>query len=92
MSELCFGGWKVNRADAYPFWTPLASYQFTPRAEAIAECYEEAYRHSGDHKRGQTARKRALEYDADTVTQEYWRPTLAAIERRVNEEQERQAA
>jgi len=92
MSELNFSGWAVDRRDAVPFWTPLASYQFTPRAEAIAECYEEAYRHSGDHKRGQTARKRALEYDADTVTQEYWRPTLAAIERRVNEEQERQAA
>ena len=92
MSELNFSGWAVDKADSAPFWTPLASYQFVPRAEAIADCYEEAYRHSGGRKRTQEARRRALEYDADTVTETYWQPTLKAIERQMEEDSERTAA
>ncbi len=36
-AELCFGGWKVAKSDATPFYTPLASWQFVPHILAIAD-------------------------------------------------------
>lgn len=82
MSELCFGGQTVDRADALRTWTGLGSYQWTPRPEAIAEAFEDAY--SADlAATGAEARDGALEYDADRVTADYWRPVLADIEERI---------
>jgi len=82
MSELCFAGWAVDKADALRTWTALGSYQFTPRPEAITECLELAY--SADlADLGAAARERALPYDADTVAADYWRPVLDDIEERI---------
>lgn len=76
MSELLFTGWKVPASECDPWWTPLASYQFTPRVGALVDALEEAYRNP---KRG--LHEGVLDYDADRVTRKYWRPLLADIER-----------
>ena len=83
MSELCFAGWKVDRKDADPFWTPLAAYQFVPRVGAIAEAMELAYLGAGDFKLKKQARQGALAYHADDVADTYWRPILADLEKRI---------
>jgi glycosyltransferase involved in cell wall biosynthesis len=84
MPELLFGGWKVGKEDAYPFWTGLASYQFVPRIGAIVDCLENAYKHSSDFIK-QNARVGAEAYDADLITEMFWKPTLETIEKRINE-------
>jgi glycosyltransferase involved in cell wall biosynthesis len=80
MSELCFSGWKVSKKEATPFWTPLAAYQWIPQIGAIADRLEQAYRLSGNVEYSERARKGALPYDADRITEKYWRPVLAEIE------------
>ena len=86
MSELCFSGWKVPKTEAQPWWTPLATYQFSPNVGAIKDAMEEAYRYARKPSLRQKARKGALEYDADRVMKKYWRPTLAAIAENIAEE------
>lgn len=86
MSELCFAGWKVDRADADALWTPLGAFQFVPRVGAIVDAYEQAYRDAGNLKLRKQARREALAYDAETVTRDYWQPVLAALEQRQAEE------
>lgn len=82
MSELCFAGWKVAKEDSFPYYTPLASYQFVPKPEAIAEQLEAAY--SANRARmGELARHMAMFYDADLIAENYWKPTLALMEREI---------
>lgn len=76
MSELCFSGWKVRKQDSMPWWTPLAGYQFYPKWTAILDKLEQAYKHSGDSERRLHALERAVEYDADLITERYWKPFL----------------
>jgi glycosyltransferase involved in cell wall biosynthesis len=83
MSELCFSGWKVSKKEAHPFYTPLASYQWIPNVEAIADRLESAYRMAGNEDYRKRARDGALAYDADKITQKYWKPVLAEIEESV---------
>ncbi len=80
MSELCFSGIAIPQSKADPFWTPLAAYQFQPRWGPIWSALEEEYKHPSS---GEKARKGALAYDADTVTEKYWRPALEEIEESV---------
>jgi len=77
MSELCFSGRKVGKADSHPFYTTLASYQYLPRIEGITSLLIEEYKHPSDKKK---AREGALAYDADLVTERYWKPVLEDIE------------
>lgn len=86
MSELCFGGWKIDRADSDKLWTPLGAYQFVPRVGAIVEAMEAAYRAAGDFKLSKQARKGAMAYGVDVVTDTYWRPVLADMEQRIEAE------
>jgi len=79
MGELCFSGWKVSKADAEPFWTPLAAYQYYPRSGAILDAYEAAYQMKGNQEYRTRAREGALAYDADRVTEKYWKPVLDDI-------------
>ena len=67
MSELCFSGWKVERSDCTPFWTPLASWQFIPHVPAIVDRMERAYLKKGSESIRRRAREGALVYDADRV-------------------------
>ena len=86
MPELCFAGWTIDKADSDPFWTPLGAFQFKPRVGAIVDAYEEAYKNAGNLKLKKQARQGALAYDAETVTQRYWKPVLEELERRKADE------
>ena len=80
MSELCFSGWKVPRSEAHKWWTPLAAFQFVPHVGAILDALEQAYQVKGNMDYRKRARKGALPYDADKVTEKYWKPVLEKIE------------
>jgi glycosyltransferase involved in cell wall biosynthesis len=84
MSELCFGGYRVPKSEADPWWTPLAAYQYMPRVGAIVDGLEWAWKHAGHDSNRRKARKGALEYDADRVARDYWRPVLADIAEKVD--------
>ncbi len=80
MSELCFGGWKVSKKDAEPFWTLQDTYQFLPRIDAIVEKLEASYQMRNNPDYPKRAREGALKYDADKVVEHYWKPVLEKIE------------
>ena len=83
MPELVFSGWKVDKKDADPTFTPLNAFQFTPRPAAIAEKLDRAYQMRGN----QDYRKRAVagvkEYDIENVMYKYWLPTIKKIEEKI---------
>lgn len=78
MSELCLSGWKVDKSDAELFYTPLGANQYLPHPAAIADKLEAAYHNANMDKRAK-ARRMAMDYDADKVTEKYWKPVLADI-------------
>lgn len=78
-AELCFSGWKVDRKDATPYYTPIGSYQFIPHVDALADKMELAYRMKGNDDYRKRARDGAMAYDADKVTEKYWKPVLERI-------------
>lgn len=82
MQELCFSGRMVDRKDAAPWYTSLGAYQFLPRFEAIAEQYFEEYEHPSSKEK---AREGALPYDADLVTETYWKEALDKIAEDIGE-------
>jgi len=76
--ELFFTGQKLDKEkDAEREYTPLASFTFRPRASSIAAALEAEYQHPSD---GTVGVERAKEYDADYVTEHYWKPVLTEIE------------
>lgn len=90
MGELCGAGWKVDKSDAEPWYTPLASYQYLPHISAIHTSIIEAYvtkfyGASGEYRR--VARSFAEGYDADYVARMYWQPVLEELEQRIGIEQ-----
>ena len=80
MPELCFSGWKVDKREAKPFWNSAEVFQYYANPEAIYERLEAAYRMRGNQDYRKRARQGALAYDADKVTEKYWKPVLAEIE------------
>jgi glycosyltransferase involved in cell wall biosynthesis len=78
MGELCFSGHKIDIKDATPFYTAQAAYMYLPKVEAIERKLNLEYLHPSSREK---ARAGALEYDADKVYTEYWRPVLADIEK-----------
>jgi len=79
MGELCMSGWKVYKSEADHIWTGVAGYQFVPRVNAIYERYEMAYRMKGNADYRKAARSKALKYDANKITEKYWKPVLKEI-------------
>lgn len=77
MSELCFSGHKIDKKDAFPFYTPQAAYMYLPKVEAIERKLQLEKAHPSSREK---AREGALEYDADLVYEKYWKPVLAEIE------------
>lgn len=75
--ELCFSGRLVRKSDADPFYTQVCAFQYKPRVDAILAVMEAEYRNPSSREK---AREGALEYDADTVTEKYWKPILEDIE------------
>jgi len=83
MSELCFSGWKISRADSHPLYNPVGAYQFLPRVGAIVDALEASYEMRGNQDYRMRARDGALAYDADKVAQKYWKPALEKIAERI---------
>jgi glycosyltransferase involved in cell wall biosynthesis len=86
MSELCFAGWRISRADASRFWLPSAAWHFVPRVGAIVEALEEAWRHARDREMERIARVGVQPFDIDLIMRDYWMPALEDMARRITEE------
>lgn len=86
MSEICFSGWKIPKEESHPFYIPIGSYQFFPRVGAIVEALEASYTMRGNEDYRKRARDGALQYDADKVTEKYWKPVLAEIAAKIEGE------
>jgi glycosyltransferase involved in cell wall biosynthesis len=73
-------GYKVKVADKFFY---MDTYQFTPSVTSIVDCLEQAYadKQSGElAKMGERARAGMVaNYDADMVTEKYWKPVLEKI-------------
>lgn len=76
MTELCGAGWLV---DGEPYYNSQESFYKRPSVDGIAAAMLAAYdaRHDADLRA--KAREFALQYDADRVLEEYWRPALAQL-------------
>jgi glycosyltransferase involved in cell wall biosynthesis len=74
MPELSASGWLVQ---GQRYWTPFGAWQQRPDVESIYDCLAKAVR-SGRKER-QAARNFSLAYDADLVTEDYWKPALKQI-------------
>lgn len=82
--ELCYAGRLIDKKDADPWYTPLATYQLRPRVRAIELALEAEYKHpSPGDKAVQTIREN---YDVEVVTEKHWKPTLAEIDQAVKEQ------
>ena len=91
MPELLFSGWKVDKRDASPWWNFLDNYMYDPHWQAIYEQMELAYAAKGDTAIREKAHQGALAYDADLITEQYWKPVLAEINEKVQEDKARKA-
>ena len=81
MTELKGPGWAVQ---GHPFWNPVhEAWWKAPDIDGIARAYEKAYR--GAATRRQAARSFAMNYDADHVLVEYWKPCLDVLADRVKD-------
>ena len=74
-TELVGDGWLV---DGQPIWDPMQkSFQHMPSVPSIVESLEKAY--DKGQSRSQQAIDFAKNYDADTVFETHWKPTLKQI-------------
>lgn len=78
-SELCFSGWKIPQSKAVPMWTALATNQYHVQPGAVADALQQAYNKRGNKIYRERARAGALQYDADKITAEYWKPYLEKL-------------
>jgi glycosyltransferase involved in cell wall biosynthesis len=78
-------------AEGDAFWNPTHSARWvTPFISSIVDRYAYAYEQltgSGAAGVRQQARQRALRYDASAITDRYWRPALAELDRRLMDRQ-----
>lgn len=72
MEELCGAGWQV---EGDRWWdSPQKAFYGFPHVDSIVACLEDAYGKAGSMR--DRAREFALQYDADRVAEEHWRPVL----------------
>jgi glycosyltransferase involved in cell wall biosynthesis len=76
MSELVGDGWAVG-GDPW-FNAPQGAFWKCPAVGEILAAFDDAYEQRG-HGPSAAARAFALEYDADRVLEEYWKPALAEL-------------
>jgi len=85
MTELCNSGWMSRNQ---PFWNEHHGEDWAvPLIDSIVKAMEKAYDHYLSNQRDpsaspkrKAARAFALQYDADLVTETYWKPVLAELE------------
>jgi len=82
MSELCFSGRMIDKKQAEPIWTGLMAYQYIPHIDAIEKALYAEYLKPSPRDR---ARRMAMDYDADTVAEKYWKPVLEDVMRTFRE-------
>jgi glycosyltransferase involved in cell wall biosynthesis len=84
MPELVGAGWTVEGQRFYieggRMGIPQRAFQFMPFVDSIVDKLALAYEAQGDETMRARAREFALGYDADLVTERYWKPALATIE------------
>ncbi len=86
MSELCFAGWKIDKAEALPVYHDFFdAFQWQATTAAIYDRMEQAYAAKGDYELRNQARRGALPYDADAVTRRYWKPVLKEMREIIGE-------
>ena len=79
MPELVGAGWAVQ---GEPFYRPpSAAWWCNPYISGLVEALGMARDMKGDQDFRDKAHAFALQYDADRVTQEYWKPVLEALDR-----------
>ena len=79
--ELCGAGWLVT---GQPEWDPAqGSWWMSPSVESILDALRQSYAAQGDRDLSRQARDFAIDYDADTVFGNYWRPILADLEQMI---------
>jgi glycosyltransferase involved in cell wall biosynthesis len=74
MPELCGSGWKVGWEKTWH--DSQGGWAAVPRIGDIADAYEQAYEKARDESMRAEAWAFAQDYDADVVTERYWRPLL----------------
>lgn len=81
MSELCFAGWKIDKAEALPVYHDFFdAFQFQATTAAIYDRMEQAYAAWNDYELRNQARRGALPYDADAITRRYWKPIIKEMQ------------
>lgn len=83
--ELCAFGELI---DGEPFYTNQSSFQCIPSVEGIVDGLEKIYDYSKDQYDTGSAKARqfiAENYHPDTVTREFWEPTLREAHKRIGE-------
>lgn len=81
MPELVGAGWTVTASERV--LTPMLDYQHLATVEGVLEAYEAAYEARGDKRLADDARAFAMRYDADEVTEHYWKPLLDELSERL---------
>jgi glycosyltransferase involved in cell wall biosynthesis len=81
MGELVGAGWKVRKDEAKVVWdTHFEAFRYSTSVEAVLERLIQAYKMRGNEDYRSRARTFSLQYDADKITEKYWKPVLADIE------------
>jgi glycosyltransferase involved in cell wall biosynthesis len=84
MPELVYSGWTVGYVDKV---FSQNSYQVIPSVLDIEGKLEDAYQRRGDLDfRAQARAGIVVNYDADTVTEQYWKPVLTLLGARLEAE------
>jgi len=83
MPELCGAGWIVTECERV--LTPQNAWQYQPTEAGVLTALEHAYAHRGNRTLREAARAFAMHYDADYVTETYWRPVLQDIQARLHD-------
>jgi glycosyltransferase involved in cell wall biosynthesis len=74
MPELSASGWLVQGSR---YWTPFGAWQLRPDVDSIYDNLAKAY--TSGKKERDAARNFALGYDADLITEDYWKPALKQV-------------
>jgi FkbM family methyltransferase len=78
MPELVGAGWKVGYERLWH--DSQGAWAAKPIIGEIVQAYEEAYDHARDEDMRAMAWAKAQDYDADLITETYWKPTLERFE------------